>query len=67
MYLKNNLKKYRFNNSQLSQDTLAKAVGVSRQTINSIENCKFNPSVKLALKIAEYFDCKVEDLFYLER
>ena len=66
MELKNNLKHYRFNNDQLTQDSLAQKLQVSRQTVNAIENGKFNPSVKLALQIADYFECKVEDIFYLE-
>jgi putative transcriptional regulator len=39
---------------------------VSRLTIHSIETGKFNPSVQLALKIARYFEVKVEELFILE-
>jgi putative transcriptional regulator len=64
--LENKLKEKRFNHSRISQDELAKRVGVSRQTINAIENGKFNPSVKLALQIAEVFNCKVEEIFFLE-
>ena len=64
--LKNNLKNYRFNNGQITQDELAKNLQVSRQTINAIENGKFNPSVKLALQIAEFFKCRIEEIFYLE-
>jgi putative transcriptional regulator len=67
MELQNNLKKLRFNNNQITQDELAKKVEVSRQTINAIELGKFNPSVKLALTIAEFFNCKVEDIFYFNR
>jgi putative transcriptional regulator len=65
MKLENNLKKLRFNHDQLTQDELATEVNVSRQTINAIELGKFNPSVKLALCIAEFFKCKVEDVFYI--
>lgn len=67
MELINNLKSMRFNNGQITQDELAKAVDVARQTIISIEKGKFNPSVKLALTIAAYFNCKVEDIFTLKR
>jgi putative transcriptional regulator len=66
MELKNSLKKHRFNKGQITQDSLAKKLQVSRQTVNAIENGKFNPSVKLALQIADFFRCKVEDIFYLE-
>lgn len=51
---------------EISQEELANLVHVSRQTINSIENGKFNPSVKLSLKIAHFFKCRVEDVFQLE-
>ncbi len=64
--LKNNIKKLRFNKNQTTQEDLASKVGVSRHTIMAIESGKFNPSVKLALKLAEFFNCKVEDIFFLE-
>ena len=45
------------------QTELAKAVGVSRQTISSLENGRYNPSILLAYKIAKYFDMTIEDVF----
>jgi len=63
--LKNNLRKYRFEAGELSQQELANAVGVTRLTIHSIETGKFNPSVLLALKIAVFFKRPVEDIFWL--
>jgi putative transcriptional regulator len=51
---------------KITQEQLAKTVGVSRQTINSIENDKFIPSTLVALKIAKVFKRKVDDLFILE-
>lgn len=50
----------------LTQGDLAEKVGVSRQTINSIETKKYIPSAVLALKIAKVFEMKVDDLFELE-
>ncbi|MBS7321319.1 MAG: helix-turn-helix transcriptional regulator [Myroides sp.] len=50
----------------LTQGDLAEKVGVSRQTINSIETKKYVPSAVLALKIAQVFQMPVEDLFKLE-
>jgi len=47
----------------LSQADLADAVGVSRQTINAIERDRYDPSLELALELADFFDCRVEDLF----
>ena len=49
----------------VGQVKMAKAVGVMRQTIIAIERGKYLPLLKLALKIAEYFNMKVEDIFYL--
>ena len=63
--LENNLRFYRFNHGEISQQDLANAVGVTRLTIHSIETGKFNPSTLLALKIARYFKAKLEDIFYL--
>lgn len=63
--LKNNLKQFRFKRGQISQQALAEQVEVSRQTVNAIENGKFNPSVKLALRMAAVLRCRVEDIFYL--
>ena len=50
----------------LTQGDLAEKVGVSRQTINSIETKKYVPSAVLALKIAQVFQMALEDLFKLE-
>ncbi len=65
--LKNNLKSFRFLKDQITQQDLASDLNVSRQTIIAIEKGKFNPSVILALSMAEYFECQVEDLFILKR
>ena len=51
---------------RISQQQLAEAVGVSRQTINAIETGKFVPSTVLALKIAKHFSKHVDDIFTLE-
>ncbi len=48
------------------QEDLANAVGVSRQTIISIEKGKYNPSILLAFKIANHFGKKIEDVFLYE-
>jgi putative transcriptional regulator len=47
----------------LSQAKLAQAMGVSRQTINSIETEKYTPSLPLALALARFFDVQVEEMF----
>ena len=61
--LKNNLKKYR-TQALLSQAQLAEMVGVSRNTISSIETGKFNSTAKLALVLCITLDKKFEELFY---
>ncbi|MFW6319239.1 MAG: helix-turn-helix transcriptional regulator [Bacillota bacterium] len=61
--LKNNIKVSRVEKS-LTQDQLATLVGVSRQTIGSIEKGQFNPTAKLALIICIVLDKKFEELFY---
>ncbi|WP_294309425.1 helix-turn-helix transcriptional regulator [uncultured Chryseobacterium sp.] len=50
----------------VTQEDLAKHIGVSRQTINAMEKGKYVPSTVLALKIAKYFSKAVEDIFELE-
>ena len=47
----------------LAQGQLAEAMGVSRQTINSIENERYTPSLPLALALARYFGVRVEEMF----
>ncbi|NEM97240.1 helix-turn-helix transcriptional regulator [Pontibacter burrus] len=63
--MKNTLKVQRAIHN-LTQEELAKKIGVSRQTINAMELSKYVPSTVLALKIARVFDRKVEDIFTLE-
>jgi putative transcriptional regulator len=49
----------------ITQEELAEKIGVTRKTINTIENCKFVPSTILAIRMARFFDIKVEELFDL--
>lgn len=65
LVLKNKLKLARVE-KDLSQEDLAKLVGVSRQTINSIETGKFCPTAKLALLLCIALDKTFEDIFYFE-
>lgn len=48
------------------QDEMAKAMGVSRQTISSLENGRYNPSIMLAYRIAKYFGMTIEEVFVFE-
>jgi putative transcriptional regulator len=50
----------------IKQETLAAALEVSRQTIGSLENGRYNPSILLAFKIARYFQMNIEDIFIYE-
>jgi len=50
----------------IRQEDLADALEVSRQTIGSLENGRYNPSITLAFKIAKYFDMRIEEIFIYE-
>jgi len=63
--LKNRLEEIRKNHG-MKQEELADALEVSRQTIGSLENGRYNPSILLAFKIARYFNLKIEDIFIYE-
>lgn len=60
--MKNYLEELR-RQKELSQEEFGKQMGVSRQTIISLEKGKYNPSLELAFKIAEFFQLKIEDIF----
>jgi len=51
---------------KISQNALAEALSVSRQTINSIENGKFDPSLTLAMKLTRYFEVSLDEIFVYE-
>ncbi|HIX17977.1 MAG TPA: helix-turn-helix transcriptional regulator [Candidatus Gemmiger faecavium] len=50
----------------IRQEELADALGVSRQTIGSLENGRYNPSILLAFRLARYFEMSIEDIFIYE-
>ena len=50
----------------IRQEEFAKSMGVSRQTISSLENGRYNPSITLAYKIAKYFEMTIEEVFIFE-
>ena len=62
----NEIRKFRFFASEMTQQQLAEKVGVSRQTIISIEAGKYSPSLELAFRIAEAFGVKIDELFDYE-
>lgn len=63
--MENRIKEFR-KSAKITQDDLAKAVDVTRQTIISLENGKYDASLRLAYKIARYFDVSIEELFIFE-
>ncbi|MEG0526331.1 helix-turn-helix transcriptional regulator [Amedibacillus sp. YH-ame10] len=63
--MKNRLEEIR-KSKGIRQEELAFALEVSRQTIGSLENGRYNPSIQLAFKIARYFDMSIEDIFIYE-
>ena len=63
--MKNNIRMLRASR-RMTQQELAVLAGVSRQTINAMESCKYVPSTVLALKIARIFSVKVDNVFILE-
>lgn len=66
LLLKNKVELLRKQNG-ISQESFAKAMKVSRQTISSIENGKYNPSLDLAFAIADFFKMNIEEIFIYER
>lgn len=64
--IRNRVKELR-NAQGLTQEELARAVGVSRQSINSIERERYVPSLPLALELARVFQCPTEQIFTLEK
>ncbi len=63
--MKNRLEEIRKENG-ITQEDLARAVEVSRQTIGSLENGRYNPSIILAFKIARFFNLTIEEIFIYE-
>lgn len=61
----NRIREYRLERA-LTQDDLAQAVGVSRQSINAIERGRYTPSLPLALRFARFFQCPTDELFRLK-
>jgi putative transcriptional regulator len=64
--INNNIRRLRFDNHEMTQEDLAKAVGCTRQTIIALEQGKYVPSLELAFKITGIFGVKVEDVFQYE-
>ena len=61
--ISNNIRRLRFDNAEMTQQMLADAVGVSRQTIVAIEKDKYSPSLEVAFKISVYFNVPLDAVF----
>jgi putative transcriptional regulator len=61
--ISNNIRKLRFFANEMTQQELAKKTGVTRQTIMSIESGKYSPSLELAVRIANAFGVKLDEVF----
>ena len=64
--LKNKIRRFRFDNGEMTQEELANRAGVTRQTIIALEAGKYVPSLALAFRIARAFGVMVEDVFQYE-
>lgn len=64
--MKNNIKELR-KKLGVRQEDIATALGVTRQTINAIENEKYNPTLELAMKLAKFLSTTVDELFVLDK
>lgn len=62
----NHIRRLRFNQDEMTQQQLASAVGVTRQTIVAIEGGKYSPSLELAFRIALTFKVPLEEVFFIE-
>lgn len=60
----NHIRRLRFEQGEMTQEALAKAVGITRQTIIALEGGRYAPSLELAMKLADVFNTTVDELFY---
>jgi len=61
--ISNNIRRLRFDNNEMTQQALAEAIGVTRQTVIAIEKGKYSPSLEVAFKIAETFSVTLDQVF----
>ena len=60
----NHLRRLRFEHGEMSQETLARAVGITRQTVIALESLRYAPSLELAMKLADVFGVAVNEVFF---
>ena len=61
--IRNQIRILRFHHDEMTQQQLADQVGVTRQTVNAIEGCKYSPSLEVAFRIAHVFGKPIEEVF----
>lgn len=61
--ISNNIRRLRFEHDEMSQQALADAIGVTRQTVYAIEKAKYSPSLEVAFKIAKVFSVTLDEVF----
>ena len=66
LVIKNHIRELRFKASEMTQQSLAEKVGITRQTVIALEKGKYYPSLELAFRIAATFGVKLEDAFHVE-
>jgi len=66
-FVKNDIRRLRFENDEMTQQALAERVGVTRQTVVAIEKEKYSPSLEVAFRIAEVFGEPLESVFSFDR
>lgn len=64
MSIGTHLRRMRFEHGEMTQETLSRLVGVTRQTIIALETERYAPSLELAMRLATVFGCKVDDMFF---
>ncbi len=63
-HIRNEIRKLRFEHNEMTQQELADRIGVTRQTVNAIEQGKYSPSLEAAFRIARVFDVPLERVFH---
>lgn len=64
--IRSEIRRFRFNHGEMTQQELAEKVGVTRQTIAAIEKSRYSPSLELAFRIAKVFDAPLTEMFFYE-
>jgi putative transcriptional regulator len=65
-FIKNNIRRLRFDHDEMTQQQLAEKVGVTRQTIVAIEKGNYSPSLELAFRFAQVFNVPLEQVFFID-